>query len=90
MSTLKSGEVKDGAYKYRIFRCCASSDKYGPCEVCGEFVSDVHHQTESRSYEFKLGRKIHSGFTTHECKNLFGHRECVESKRRTPCLQTVA
>lgn len=62
-------------YKYKLSRMGASSDKYGPCEVCDKHVSDVFHQTESRYTD--RGRWTFSG-----CHNLFGHEECLISKRR--------
>lgn len=86
----KTDEVLDGAYKYRLSKGGASSDKYGLCEVCGGYVSDVYLQTESRWYAFEHHDVKHSGFTQTGCKSLFGHSQCLISKRRFPCLLQVA
>ena len=52
-----------------------SSIKYGPCEVCGNFVSDMFYQSESRNTD-------HGISTFAGCHSLFGHEDCLVSKRR--------
>lgn len=49
--------------RYTLNSTRSSSDKYGPCEVCGEPVGEVFIQTKYRG-------KAHAG-----CK--FGHKECL-------------
>jgi len=75
MATLK-GIAGDNVskYKYKLISQKESSAKYGLCEVCGKFVSEVFHQIESRKYE--------DGYTYAGCKDYFGHKECLESKQR--------
>lgn len=63
------------SYRYRLITTGDSSAKYGPCEVCGKVATEVFHQTEDREYE-------PGQFTGHECKSLFGHRECLMGARR--------
>jgi hypothetical protein len=65
-------------YRYRMVQTHCSSDRYGACEVCRKFVSDVWHMIEERRYQFE-GR---IGFTQQGCKDLFGHKECLESEMR--------
>lgn len=53
-------------YKLKSMR--ASSDKYGPCEICGKHVAEVYLLTKYT--EYAQGR-----FT---CGNtLFGHHDCL-------------
>lgn len=62
-------------YSYKLSRMDGSSIKYGPCEVCGNFVSDIFYQSESR--ETKFG--VH---TYADCHSLFGHEDCLKDIRR--------
>jgi len=54
-STDKYGRehTTDGAITYRLSALNGSSDKYGPCEVCGKRCPDTHIQTRlnGRSYD---------------------------------------
>lgn len=85
-------------HRYKMTSTGASSAKYGLCEVCHQSVSLVFHQIEERSYtipadklptfeeavgdhEFVLQGKF-SGWTTQGCHNLFGHAECLISRRK--------
>ena len=61
-------------YKYAINSTGGSSAKYGNCEVCGKHASEVFLQIEERKYS--------EGYTHFKCNSYFGHRECLESKRR--------
>jgi hypothetical protein len=56
-------------YRYRQSPMRASSNKYGNCEVCGQYVSDVYLQNETR-------RVMRGWFVTSQ---FFGHRECLDS-----------
>ena len=62
-------------YRYIIRSTGHSSTKYGKCEVCRRPVSEVYHQVEEREY-----RPDH--WTHEKCRNLFGHKTCLISKRR--------
>ena len=62
-------------YHYKLSRMDGSSIKYGPCEVCGNFVSDIFYQSESRTTD-------HGISTFAGCYSLFGHEGCLISKRR--------
>lgn len=64
-----------GRYVYRIRALRDSSAKFGPCEICGGHVTQIHYQVEGRVYE--AGEVTH-----HECKNLFGHERCLIEARR--------
>lgn len=66
-------------FNYRISSRKCSSERLGPCEVCKKPVSDVHMQVESRNYVNAHGMP---SYTYDGCKDLFGHKECLESKRR--------
>ena len=58
-------------YQYNLKQQYASSDKYGKCEVCGKFVSDVHSQSKERRLMFaEKEHWIQDGIT-------FGHKECL-------------
>ncbi|MDY4127609.1 hypothetical protein [Peptostreptococcus porci] len=62
------------SYRYILKSTNESSKKYGVCEVCGKHVSEVYHQIEERKYT--------GGWTQHNCKNLFGHEECLKNIRK--------
>lgn len=69
-------------YKYRIKNMRESSSKYGVCEVCGRWCDSVYLQSESVSYTTTQGAE-------HEWSHretLFGHQECLKSKRSCPYL----
>lgn len=51
-----------------------SSFKFGPCEVCGQDCTEVFYQTEERKYS--------EGWTQYNCKNLFGHEDCLKGKQK--------
>jgi len=62
-------------YRYRLTQLHATSDKYGNCEICGEFVADVHYQSEAR-------RTLRGTWTHVGCHNPFGHFNCLMDARR--------
>ena len=43
-----AAEPPIGGFRYLFKSTGGSSDKYGPCEVCGERVSEVFHQAEEK------------------------------------------
>lgn len=66
-------------YRYRLKSIGNSSERYGPCEVCGKHCSEVWFQVEERKY---YNRERGEQFTQHECNSYFGHKECLEAKQR--------
>lgn len=66
--------MKTEKYSYLMVDCMNSSRKYGVCEVCGEYVSEVYHQIEKKEYS--------GGHTEEGCKSYFGHKSCLESVQR--------
>jgi len=67
-----------GEYGYRMSNTNSGSERYGPCEVCNRNTEMVYHQVECRRY-------IHGheqGWTHDQCHNLFGHRDCLISRRK--------
>ena len=65
-------------YRYKLGLTQGSSHKYGMCQVCGEFTSDVYYQIEECEYE--------PGKWTHDqCISLFGCKNCLISRRRLSC-----
>ena len=67
-----------GQYRYHLHNSGASSAKFGPCEVCGEHVSEVWFQSEEQKYE----RPDHTqGWTYYKCYDLVGHYECIVARQ---------
>lgn len=64
-------------YKYRLINTGYSSSKYGLCEVCGEYVSEIFHQIEMKRYFIENNCKVLEGWTYNDCHDLFGHKECL-------------
>lgn len=73
-----------GQHRYRITSLRASSAKYGDCEVCRKNVSEVHVQVEERRFEIPASDRYAGtkGWTQHQCNSLFGHEQCLVSRRR--------
>jgi len=69
-------------YKYKLVNTGYSSSKYGLCEVCGGYASEIYHQIEMKRYMFKCNSKVYEGWTNYNCHNQFGHKECLLSQRR--------
>jgi hypothetical protein len=68
-------------YRYKLSSSEESSNKYGACEVCGKYCTEVFYQSEERHYEFDHEGKHYEGWTQHGCHALFGHKSCLESKQ---------
>jgi hypothetical protein len=75
------------AYHYRLRSTGASSDRFGPCEVCGKRASEIFIQAEMRDIEtadcvdrmYATG----NGRTYAGCRpHVFGHEECLKSRQR--------
>lgn len=71
-------------YRYNLRSTGHSSDRYGNCEVCNTRCSDVFIQVEEVQYEIpeEKGNPPKISWTRADCKTLFGHKECLESKQR--------
>lgn len=68
-------------YRYRLKSTGDSSARFGKCEVCDQYASDVFIQAEERQYWSVL--KQDWGWTYHQCRpHLFGHEQCLKSKQR--------
>ncbi|MDD1493951.1 hypothetical protein DF016_36800 [Burkholderia stagnalis] len=70
--------------RYRLKHTGQSSDRLGACEVCNRHASEVFHLTGAMLYE--RAAKPDSdpgrfGWTHHKCVDVFGHRDCVTSRR---------
>lgn len=61
-------------YRYLLKDTMLSSAHFGPCEVCLEPVSAIHHQVEERQY---IRGDASRGWTHLDCHDLFGHKECL-------------
>jgi hypothetical protein len=86
-------------YHYKIRRMRGGSDKFGPCEICGEHCDTTYYQVETRDYHVddrtrqvasELGVTL-SGRTHADCTSYWGHEACLAGKRRTddPARVTV-
>lgn len=64
-------------YKYILTTTGHSSSKYGLCEVCGEYASEIFHQIEMKRYLIENNDNVFEGWTNYGCHNLFGHKECL-------------
>lgn len=65
-------------YRYKLFQQHATSDKYGNCEICGKFVSDVYSQ---RKVEVVM--RDGEEHELHKFASSFGHKECLLRQRET-------
>lgn len=74
-------KVGDEYHGYRISSTEKSSHAYGPCEVCGEHVSEVYIQASMLYFEGDAKDRIRSFFHYSGDEYLFGHKECLEGKR---------
>ena len=63
--------IEKPKYRYKITSTGASSEKYGNCEICDKFVSDVHAMTRYR--------KTATGEAVEWC--VFGHESCLLKRR---------
>lgn len=69
--------MKQAEYRYRISRTGGNSDKYGNCEICKQYCSDVYLQTREKKYE--APNEDDSWII---CGDAFGHEECLRGIRR--------
>lgn len=76
-------------YRYRGYHA-GSSRQYGNCEICGQPGSEIYHQVEERLYDNSFAPESPQdpeapkgyGWTQHKCHSIFGHLDCLKSKRR--------
>lgn len=67
-------------YRYKLHRHEHGSERYGPCEVCKKPMKGVSfHQAEEKKYSIRPGV---TGWTRHNCHDLWGHKSCLMKKRR--------
>lgn len=71
-------------YIYRIENTGSSSARLGSCEVCDKHCSEVFYQVEGRTYLTDTLDDVSNqiAITHHECRNLFGHEDCLRRSRR--------
>jgi len=72
-------------YTYVLKPSGKNSNALENCEVCGTFVDSVYHQIEGRYFEFEGAKRI----THHKCSDLFGHKDCLLSKRQEPHFSNI-
>lgn len=70
-------------YRYRIRNTGYSSKRFGLCEVCGKHASEVFSQIEEVHCKGE-GRDEKDFWSQWDCTNLWGHKQCLVSKRRKP------
>lgn len=83
-----AAEPPIGGFRYLFKSTGGSSDKYGPCEVCGERVSEVFHQAEEKRCAAKHADDG-AFWTQHACNSLFGHAACLEGSRHQPVFSVT-
>ena len=66
-------------YRYKLRRTGHSSTRFGLCEICKKYASEVWYQVEMQAYTKQSGK---TGWTYFGCHNLFGHKECLEGHRK--------
>lgn len=65
-------------YRYRLRNSGYGSQRYGNCEVCGEYCSEVFILIEKK----KMTQE--KGWTGHNCiECLFGHEDCCKKQMKT-------
>lgn len=67
-------KTKKQVYRYRLTTTRYSSRRYGDCEVCGKYCTEVYLQVEERKYE--------GGWTRLDCTDHFGHEKCLKGVQR--------
>jgi len=66
---------------YKLKRMGYGSDRFGPCEICGEHADSTYYLVQMREFFFcrNIGGvdvKRH-GITTDGCFAKFGHKDCL-------------
>lgn len=65
--------------QYTLHHTGNSSAKYGDCEICGKWVSDVYHQTAHINFVDSEGRDAESSIEN--AATVFGHENCLLQAR---------
>lgn len=68
-------------HRYTLHRTGHSSSRFGECDVCGKWCSDVFYQSEERAYVNPI-QPDQESWTQHGCHAWFGHESCLLSRRR--------
>jgi hypothetical protein len=66
-------------YSYKLSATGGNSQKYGSCQVCGKYATEVFMQWQSKYY-FSPAYGI-GGWTYSGCVVLFGHEQCLRTRR---------
>lgn len=78
-------EYSGTVFRYRLKSTGHSSDRYGKCEVCDQHASEVFVLSSYMLYE----RKRSGDFGWTHGFMLFGHAECLKSRRVGPPVMTL-
>ena len=62
-------------YRYRLSSTGYNSNRYGNCEVCGKYVTEVFIQTKTKHYKFEHNGVVYEGWS-HQ-GDAFGHEKCL-------------
>lgn len=68
----------ENKYHYKLISTGSNSKKYGVCEVCGGYASEVFHQIETKDFfsiETNRIEQQHIG-------NTFGHEQCLINRQK--------
>lgn len=68
-------------YRYKLIQQHATSDKYGKCQICGKFVTDVYHQMAEQRFSIDGILDDDGGSWSHK-HGAFGHKECLIGVRK--------
>jgi hypothetical protein len=68
-------------YHYKLINTNESSKKYGNCEICGQYATEMFHQIEEKYFKNEFNGENYEGWT--EGKSYFGHKDCLEKIRRS-------
>jgi hypothetical protein len=72
-------DTKPGNHVYRIYNTNNSSWFFGNCEICKKHTDTVFHQVEGLLFiDAETGCL---SITYHECRQLFGHHDCLTMAR---------
>lgn len=71
-------------YQYKLIICNGGSAKYGPCEVCGEYCSEIFHQLERKRIILQpdLAVLVGKDNICEEYASTFGHEMCLIKIRK--------
>jgi hypothetical protein len=67
-------------YRYILTETGYSSSRFGPCEICGEHVSDEYIQREQRRCYCSAKQRYYWTYNGMRCH--FGHKKCLQTARK--------